>query len=977
MHSVLPNNDSEQSDGQGWHLVDRASVCALIHLDAEGRVVRWSPGAARLFGYAASEVLGKPCEFYFTPQDQAAESAAKERANAAADGTGWEARWHPRKDGTVFWAECVLIAQRGADTEVQGFIQVVRDATAYKQAELDFEDRARLLALTADVTSALTTQNTSSGMLRGCAEAFVRHLDAAFARIWTLNEVDKVLELQASAGQYTHLNGPHGRVPVGMFKIGLIAQERKPHLTNTVVGDPRVGDQEWAKREGMVAFAGYPLIVDERLVGVVAMFARHPLSDVTIQTIGSVADEIAVGIERKRAEEALRASEERYRAAFAHAAVGATLADLEGCYLTVNPAFCAITGYSEEELLSKSFASITHPEDLAADRAQMARLQAGELPNFVIEKRYLRKDGVPVWVQNSVALVRGADGRPLHTVALTQDVSERKAAEKALRESEARFRQMADAIPHIAWTTAPDGSVDYYNQRWYDYSGLTFEQTRDWGWEPVIHPEDIARAGGIWRAAIEAGMVSEVEYRLRKKDGEYRWHLGRSEPVRDDAGAIVKWVGTATDIEARKQAEAEREWLLAQAEARAEREALLNRIGEAIRGTPDPDLIQTVAVRVLGEALGADRAYFTVYDLERDRARVGEDYRRADLASLAGEQRISDYQIDPVSYYPDGAALIMTDVLSREWPDPVLAALTALRVRSVISVPLFDNGALVGTLAVAMADEPRVWTDDEISLVDAVAVRARAALESARAQQREHRIATELQDALQPRVPEHVPGLRLAPYTKPALAESEVGGDFFDVFALDKDLYALVLGDVSGKGLAAAAQLALVRNSLRTTLYLYRDPAEAATNLNTILTTHDLLAGFVTAFVGIYEAATGRISYASCGHEPGLIRRAATGTVESLVTTGPPLGVAENTIYGEQSVFLSSDDALLLYTDGLSEAGPSRREMLGTEGMIRLLAAQSIGGDVRSAAASLVNDVYAYANRVFRDDVCVLLIQRR
>lgn len=81
-------------------------------------------------------------------------------------------------------------------------------------------------------------------------------LDAAFARIWTFNEADDVLELQASAGIYTHLDGAHSRVPVGKFKIGLIAEEREPHLTNSVVGDARVGDQEWAKREGMVAFAG-------------------------------------------------------------------------------------------------------------------------------------------------------------------------------------------------------------------------------------------------------------------------------------------------------------------------------------------------------------------------------------------------------------------------------------------------------------------------------------------------------------------------------------------------------------------------------------------------------------------------------------------------------------------------------------------------------------------------------------------------
>jgi len=108
--------------------------------------------------------------------------------------------------------------------------------------------------------------------------------------------------LQASAGMYTHTDGPHGRVPVGKFKIGLIAAERKPHLTNSVVGDERVGDQEWAKAEGMVAFAGYPLVVDNRLVGVMAMFAREPLSEAVLDALGAVSREVGLGVARKQAE---------------------------------------------------------------------------------------------------------------------------------------------------------------------------------------------------------------------------------------------------------------------------------------------------------------------------------------------------------------------------------------------------------------------------------------------------------------------------------------------------------------------------------------------------------------------------------------------------------------------------------------------------------------------------------------------------
>jgi signal transduction histidine kinase/ActR/RegA family two-component response regulator len=133
----------------------------------------------------------------------------------------------------------------------------------------------------------------------------VQHFDAAFARIWTLNADTNILELQASAGSYTHLDGAHARVPVGQFKIGLIAEERKPHLTNDVLGDPRVGDKEWARREGMVAFAGYPLLVEDKLIGVMAMFSRKHLTDETLEALALVAEVVAQGIERKRLEEQL------------------------------------------------------------------------------------------------------------------------------------------------------------------------------------------------------------------------------------------------------------------------------------------------------------------------------------------------------------------------------------------------------------------------------------------------------------------------------------------------------------------------------------------------------------------------------------------------------------------------------------------------------------------------------------------------
>ena len=121
------------------------------------------------------------------------------------------------------------------------------------------------------------------------------------------------MELQASSGLYTHLNGPHRRIGLGQYKIGKIAQNCQPCLVNNVLSDPQISDPDWAKREGMVAFAGYPLMVKERLVGVIALFARYPLSEQTLNALSLAADEIAIGVCRKQAELALQQSEAELR----------------------------------------------------------------------------------------------------------------------------------------------------------------------------------------------------------------------------------------------------------------------------------------------------------------------------------------------------------------------------------------------------------------------------------------------------------------------------------------------------------------------------------------------------------------------------------------------------------------------------------------------------------------------------------------
>jgi len=400
---------------------------------------------------------------------------------------------------------------------------------------------------------------------------------------------------------------------------------------------------------------------------------------------------------------------------------------------------------------------------------------------------------------------------------------------------------------------------------------------------------------------------------------------------------------------------------------RAEREALLNRIGQALRSSPDPETVLEAAVRELGGALGADRCYFAAYDQDADTATVGPEWHQDGLPSIAGQYPMSGFAVNRDPVYKAGRTQVVADTAG----DP---ATEALGLRALVRVPLVSGASMIA-LSVAMASGPRQWTPAEVSLVEAVATQTQSALETMRVRQREHRIAEQLQDALQPSLPEYVPGLSVGKYTKPALDEAQIGGDFYDIFPLDKELFAIVIADVSGKGLAAAQQLALIRNSLRTVLYLYRAPAQAASALNKIVTSHELLVDFVTAWVGVYAAGTGEITYCSCGHEPGLIRR-ADGEMEQTETTGPPLGVAENAEYGEKTVTLSSGDALLLYTDGLSEAGPNRREMLGTDGLMRFLASSPVDLDAQAGTETLVAQVSEATDGIFRDDVAVLLMRR-
>jgi len=176
--------------------------------------------------------------------------------------------------------------------------------------------------------------------------------------------------------------------------------------------------------------------------------------------------------------------------------------------------------------------------------------------------------GTPKWWDVTVTPIRDADGKPERLLSVSRDITESRRAELALRESEARFKTYAQAMPNQVWSAAPDGRLDWFNDQVFSYSGLTFEDLAGNKWAQMVHAEDIGPAAGSWNKALEAGTQYQVEFRLRRQDGSWRWHLARALPIRDAAGAITHWIGTNTDIDDRKAAEAQQQLLARELEHR-------------------------------------------------------------------------------------------------------------------------------------------------------------------------------------------------------------------------------------------------------------------------------------------------------------------------------------------------------------------------------------------------------------------------
>ena len=397
-------------------------------------------------GLSAADTQGFGWLAAFHPQDRAAHQDKWHRAVAAGEAFEHEARLR-RADGAYRWFLHRGVPLRDDAGHIIKWYGTSTDIEDRKQAEQVRTEQARQAAVRADVSTAFSKPTDLREMLRGCAEAIVRNVGAAFARIWTPSEDGTTLELQASAGLYTHLDGPHSHIPVGQLKVGLIATEKKPHLTNDVTNDARVTDQVWARSEGMVAFAGYPLVVEERLVGVMAMFARERLSAATLDTLGSVADLIAQGIERKHAEEKLRRSETNLLEAQRLSHTGSWTHDVSSGTVTTSPEALRIFGVKPDEDPSTAefFFNRIHPEDrpLEVRNYESARQAKAD---FASDYRIVLPDGSIKHVHNIGHPILNEAGELLKFVGTTMDVTEQHRSRVELEKAFEEIQRLKDRL---------------------------------------------------------------------------------------------------------------------------------------------------------------------------------------------------------------------------------------------------------------------------------------------------------------------------------------------------------------------------------------------------------------------------------------------------------------------------------------------------------------------------------------------------
>jgi PAS domain S-box-containing protein len=263
---------------------------------------------------------------------------------------------------------------------------------------------------------------------------------------------------------------------------------------------------------------------------------------------------VAANEKLKRSEEALQAREGDFRSIIDMIPTLAWSAGSDGSASFLNRPWLDYTGLSAEKALNWGWKATIHPDDVPGLEENWRASLASGMP-VEAEARMRRFDGAYRWFLHRANPLRDESERIVKWYGTCIDIEDRKRAEEVQRARERDLRSIIDTIPTLAWSTGPDGSADFLNRRWLDYTGLSEDQAQGWGWGTAIHPDDVDGLVKYWQSALASGAPVEAEARMRRFDSVYRWFLFRANPLRDESGKILRWYGTNVDIEDRKRVE--------------------------------------------------------------------------------------------------------------------------------------------------------------------------------------------------------------------------------------------------------------------------------------------------------------------------------------------------------------------------------------------------------------------------------------
>jgi len=484
----------------------------VLVLTLDGDIVDANETAVRAYGFEREQLLRKNVTELRASSHS--DFVAHELREAREHGIRFETV-HSRADGTVFPVEVV-----SSSASIRGrrlLLSVIRDITDRKQAELAL---AR-----------------SEAMLRIC-------LEAAQMGTWDWDLQTGTLFWGERCKALFGLP-PAADVSYDAF-LAAIHPEDRPHIDRALTHALREGAEYDVEMRVPLSHGS------QRWIRSKGKVMRNP-AGIPVRMSGCALDVT----NRKEYEQALEQSEERFRQTFDNAATGITHVGLDGRWLRVNQKLCEITGYSEQELLAKTFQDITHPDDLEADLQQVRRLLAGEILQYTMEKRYLKRDGQAVWVTLSVSLVRKADGVPDHFISVIIDITDRKRFEDELQKRQEDLEEAQRVGRLGSWFWIPSTNTVTWSKELYEIAGYDAGAAAPgfYAQKSLFSAESWRRLKTMVETALREGRGYESDLELIRPDGAHRWVAVRAEVEQDGSGNASALRGTVLDITDRIQAE--------------------------------------------------------------------------------------------------------------------------------------------------------------------------------------------------------------------------------------------------------------------------------------------------------------------------------------------------------------------------------------------------------------------------------------